>query len=206
MDALSDSTEQGGVSPVFAEKHPLKWFGISLVPYREEFRGDLIALYSPHFGANGEPEKLEPIVKKHSAGIFAITRLAAARRFDVIGFTAFLPLSAYGVRLIEFGLFDGADIHRDALADGFRAAGALYWWATVAEGAAFRALPLIELALSQPPYAGKDIFATAGTARGLNAMRRLGFSPLRAGETEQVGSLVARRLASSGRGEARYAL
>ncbi len=56
-----------------------------------------------------------------------------------------------------------------------------------------RVVPLVELALSQWPLSHKDIFATAGTPRGLNAMRRLGFAPVhRIGEAF-VGDLVVRR-------------
>lgn len=168
-----------------------KWFGITLLRYEDAFRDDLLRLYAPHFAESSSPHQIEPTVRRYRAGIFAIAKTAHDRTYDVIGFTSFLPLSEYGRQLIEFGLFDGADIDPDALAGDFSTASALYWWATVAEGQAFRALPLVELALSQAPLAGKDIFATAGTPRGLNAMTRLGFSPLQ-GEAK-VGSIVIRR-------------
>jgi len=181
----------------FAGRRHAKWAGLTLMPYSDEMRGALRALCQPYFPV-GEGTRVESLARRFRPGVFAIARAAPDGSSAVIGFTAFLPLSAFGARLIEFGLFDGADPQEEALAPGFRAAAALYWWATVAEGAAFRALPLVELALSAPPFAGKDIFAAAGTARGLSAMLRLGFAPVEAGETPSAGVMLARRFGARG--------
>lgn len=176
-------------------RNHFKWFGLTLLPYDEAFREEFLSLYIPHFAYAGDAVRLEPLVGKYRAGILAIVRARPGAPSEIIGFSAFLPLTDYGVRLIEFDLFNGADLQPEALAENFRDAAALYWWATVAEGLAFRALPLVDLALAQPPLWNKPVYATAGSPRGLNAMLRLGFSPL-AG-APGVGSIVVRGIQSS---------
>lgn len=196
---LRVTTAAGAPARPFAPRRAVKWFGLTLIPYAGEMQGALSALCQPYFPV-GKGTRVESLALRFRKGVFAIARAAPDGSSDLIGFTAFLPLSSYGVRLIEFGLFDGADPEDAALASGFRAAAALYWWATVAEGPAFRALPLVEFALSAPPFSGKDIFAAAGTARGLSAMIRLGFAPIEAGETLAPGAMLARRFGARGEG------
>ncbi|MBY0422737.1 MAG: hypothetical protein K2Q06_10575 [Parvularculaceae bacterium] len=208
METFSADSEVGErMEPALGGRRATKWFGLTLFPYDDAFRDAVAALAAAHF-PGALAEEVAARVRAYRMGFFVIAT-ARQRRFpEPIGFTAFLPLSEFGVRLIEFDLFDGADLSDDALAPDFAKAAALYWWATVAEGPAFHALPLVELALSRPPFVGKDIYSTAGTPRGLNAMLRLGFAPYGARNRGVVGGVLARPALARGaapHGEGAYA-
>lgn len=198
MDYSSADSGLGDLpAPVLGGNRATKWFGLTLFPYDAAFRDVVQALAAKHF-PGALAEDVERRVSAYRAGFFVIATARERRAAAPIGFTAFLPLSEFGVRLIEFELFDGGDLSDDALAPDFARASALYWWATVAEGPAFHALPLVELALSRPPFAGKDVYSTAGTPRGLNAMLRLGFAPYGARNRGAVGGVLARTVSSRG--------
>ena len=152
-----------------------KWFGLTLVPFSMRYADQLTKLATTHLFHEGVKQQSSTIALAYPEGIFLVRDCNSNIQDEIIGCHAFLPLSQYGLQLIEFGLFDGADIESDALASNFKDAIAIYWWTSIAPGKALKSVTLVNLILERDDYSGKPIFAKAATQRGLLAMKGLGF-------------------------------
>ena len=65
--------------------------------------------------------------------------------------------------------------------------------ATVSVAATAQMLPPVVEALRAPRYRGLDIFTRAGTPHGARILGNLGFRPVLAGRTGEVGDLLVYR-------------
>jgi len=155
-----------------------KWYGLTLIPFRMQHAAKLRKLAETHLFVDGIHMNSTKFVLAHSDGIFLVVDGVSDERDDIIGCHAFLPLSQYGLRLIEFDMFDGSDIEDDAIAKNFQEAVALYWWTSIAPGRAVKSVSLVNLVLERDDFSDKPIFAKAATKRGLLSMRGLGFTSL----------------------------
>ncbi len=174
-----------------------KWYGLTLVPFQISYAASLRHLAETHLFQDGVQMNSTKFVLAHPEGIFLVLDCTSENQSDVIGCHAFLPLSQYGLRLIEFDMFDGSDIEDDAIAKNFQEAVALYWWTSIAPGKAIKSVTLVNLLLERDDFANKPIFAKAATQRGLLSMRGLGFTCMD-GSSGKIGSIFSLNYKTTG--------
>ena len=175
----------------------LDWCGLTLIPINGSMIQKTMQLLQNSIFKEGISKQILILAEKYKQGIFSILDVRCYHTRRLKGCYAFLPLSEYGVRLIETDNFDGSQIEPDALAADFNQAKALYWWVAVSKKGAHPALALMESLLNRQPFLGKPVFARAFTDKGLKAMLRTGFEPIR-DQYESVGCYFVLRPSSGG--------
>lgn len=164
--------------------HQLPWHSYALEPAKVTQEGQIQKIINQYF----DPTDLNPdmldLAYKYRRGMLCITTTERSHGHNVVGLHAFLPLSDFGVRQIEYNVFDGQNIASDSLATDFENAVALYWWISAVKPSAKSALPLVELELNRAPFYSKAIYAHAVTKVGKDALHRYGFEPVCEGKSK----------------------
>lgn len=111
----------------------------------------------------------------------------------LVGFFAFLMLTADGADRLVSGALNTRAPDVEAIAATGEAPHAVYVWALVAEKKTASALPLVLGAFDAAVYARTDLYARPATEGGLRLMSKLGFKAAVGGEIAQGELCVIRR-------------
>ncbi len=111
----------------------------------------------------------------------------------LVGFFAFLMLTADGVDRLVSGELNTRAPDISAIVATGQAPQAVYVWALVAEKKIAGALPLVLSAFDAAVYARTDLYARPATDGGYRLMSKIGFRAIDGGEIEQGELCVIRR-------------
>jgi hypothetical protein len=147
---------------------------------KEEELPELYALTQKEVG--NEITSLDTLrnMRKHNHDtVWGVYRASDNTRADkqMVGYFALIYLNQPGLEALEQGRFDGIDPDMRLVVPSDTRPAAIYLWVVVVRRMSRIAGWLLANALGAERYGGIPIFATAGTAGGLNALKGRGFTP-----------------------------
>jgi len=157
-------------------------------PMLESELSEAFALTRPHMAVASEGA-VGRVLAHNSHSVWGLFRCAdeAGNGATLAGYCSFLLLNQAGAKALCEGEIDPKCPSLDYLTRADVEPEIIYIWALVAKGFGGIAIPLIAHAMGAP-YAGRPIYATAGTEAGLRALSGFGYEPAVAGKTG-VGAL-----------------
>lgn len=193
----TNTSKTGNLMLRFNLERRLRWHGLSVAPLEDRQEEQLNALLKNNLFDRDMPHSVKQLAKEYRDGILCVLDSSLKPSENLIGCVAFLPLSQYGVRVVETDNLDGGSLDEEVLAMDFKLGQALYLWAAVATGRAMQALPLIEYYVNSTALAKKRVFSRASTQAGLQSLLRLGFQPFNH-DLASEGSMLSLSLVEEG--------
>lgn len=165
---------------------------LNLRPAEASEVDEILALANQHLGPGVADGALVHAIWRHNPTVLLALLAGTPPTQRLVGFVAFLPLTAAGHRAMIEGTFTGAQPRIEWIARADETASAIYFWASVAIGRAARIVELFDVGPFGRRYGHLDRFSSASTEAGIKVHLRNGYRPLRHDGPPQVGDFFVR--------------